>query len=224
MDSDVGDMATLREAKAIGATASVLLLVGSVANASSVLSIVALIFGLIMLLVATKYIAELTSNSVYTNMALAVAFLVIGLIVWWLLAAFVSLRIVITFGSSPSSRDLAGFFGPDWSTFTGTVIAGLVVIWICLIIAAFFTRKSYDKIAESLYVELFRLAATLFIIGAVLTIALGLGLIIIFAAVAVQLAAFLSLPDEPRPRRQKDPWDKPSPSATPIELPKQVRD
>lgn len=206
MDFDVGDMATLREAKAIGAAASTLLLVGFGTNP---LNGVALFLGLILLLVAAKYVSQQTSDGVYSNMRWAVVCIIIGLILGFLIV-FAGLRSAVNFSSG----------SVDWATFTGTLIAGLVVVWIFFILAAVFTWRSYSAIAQSLDADLFRTAATLFLLGAAFIIVLGFGFIIIFAAIGVQLAAFLSLPDEKRPKQPIDPWGKPLPSASPSQLPK----
>lgn len=202
-------MATLREAKAIGAAASVLLLIGSGTN---VLNLIALLIGIIMLLVATKYISELTSDSVFTNMVYATTFVIIGLIVGFVIV-FANFRPILNLSAAPL-ENLGAFYL--------AVLPGLVVVWIFFITAGFFARRSNDLIAQSLDADLFRLAATLFLAGAVLIISLGLGFILIFAAIAVQLAAFLSLPDEKRPRQPIDPWGKPLPPASTSQLAKKT--
>ena len=194
----------MREGKAIGAAASTLLLVGF---GTSPVNILALILGLVLLLVAVKYISQQTSDRIYTNIQLAVVCVITGATVG-LLVVFNGLLSAVNLSTASVNS----------ATFTGSLITGLVAVWIFFIIAAIFTWRSYSAIAKSLDADLFRTAATLFLLGAVFIIALGLGFIIILAAIAVQLAAFLSLPDEKRLRTPIDPWGKPV-SSTPASQP-----
>jgi len=199
-------MGSLREGKAIGAAASTLLLIGFGTNPVSLL---ALLLGLILLLIAVKYVSQETSDKVFTNIMRAVVLVVTGSIVGFLIV-FNGLLSAVRFSSG--SVDLAAF--------TNSLIIGLVAVWIFFILGAIFTWRSYSAIAKSLDADLFRTAATLFLTGAVLIIVLGLGFIIIFAALAVQLAAFLSLPDEKHPRTPIDPWGKPVSPTSPSQPPK----
>jgi uncharacterized membrane protein len=188
-------MGFLREGKAIGAAASTLLLIGF---GTGPVNLLALLLGLILLLVAVKYVSQETSDKIFTNIMWAVVFVVTGAIVGF----------VIVFDILLSAVNL-GSASVKLVPFTNSQIIGLVIVWIFFIIGAIFTWRSYSAIAKRLEADLFRTAATLFLIGAVLIIILGLGFIIIFAALAVQLAAFLSLPDEKHPRTPIDPWGKP---------------
>ncbi len=188
-------MGFLREGKAIGSAASTLLLIGF---GTSPVNVLALLLGLILLLVAAKSISQQTSDKIFTNVMWAVVLVITGSIVGFLIV-FNGLISAVNFSSG--SVNLA--------TYTNSLIFGLVVVWVFLILGAIFTSKSYYAIAKGLDADLFRTAATLFLVGAVLIIVLGIGFIIIFAALAVQLAAFLSLPDEKHPRTPIDPWGKP---------------
>ncbi len=65
-----------------------------------------------------------------------------------------------------------------------------------LIISAIFLRKSYEKIATHLNVNMFRTAALLYLIGAALVIVFGLGFILLFVAQILLIVAFFSIPDQ----------------------------
>lgn len=199
-------MATLREAKAFGVTASILLLIGAVPGSRS-LDILALLLGLVLLLVATKYLADLTSDTVYSSMQYAVAFVFIGSIIGFVIvyAGFLAI--------------LRSFPTVDLAAFLGTIIAGLAAVSFFFVLAGVFVRRSYRLLPESLNPHLLRLAANLFLAGAILIVILGIGFVFIYAAVAVQLAAFLSLADEMPPRPAVDPWGKPL-RPTPPQVPK----
>jgi len=189
-------MASLREAKAFGATASILLLIGIVPTSNGV-DIVALFLGLVLLLRAAKNLADRTSDKVYSNMEWAVVLVIIGTIVGYviLFAGFLAI--------------LRSFPTVDLASFVATIFEGLAAVSVFFILAAVFVRRSYGSIPESLNPHLFRSAAKLFLAGSIVIIIIGIGFIIIFAAIAIQLAAFLSLPDETPPRPPTDPWGKP---------------
>jgi len=181
-------VATLRQARGIGAVGSLLVLFGVIPTAG-VLSIA----GLILVLIAVKFIGEIVKDrELYSNMTIAVALAIIGAVVGFLLvfSAFSSF-----IGSSPTTTfglDLAASF----SNLIGRTILGLVVIWIFLFLSSILVKRCYDSIATHLGEDLFSMTGKLFLVGAALTIVLGVGLIIIFVASALQIAAFLSLPDE----------------------------
>jgi uncharacterized membrane protein len=78
--------------------------------------------------------------------------------------------------------------------FFTSIIAGLLVLWITLIIAAYFLRKSYNKIASGTHTSMFHTAGLLYLIGAVTAIVL-VGFIIIFVAFILQIIAFFSMPE-----------------------------
>jgi hypothetical protein len=76
------------------------------------------------------------------------------------------------------------------------VVAGLLVVWVFLVISAVFLRRAYDKMSERLGVKMFDTAATFYLIGAILTIVF-VGFIILFIAEIMQAIAFFSIPDRP---------------------------
>ena len=181
-------MATLRQARGIGAVGSLLILVGFVPNAG-VLSIA----GLILVLIAVKFIGEIVNDrDIYSNMTIAVSLALIGAVVGILLV-FSAFSSFIGSISTPSAS--SGLF-VSFSSLIGLVLPGLVVAWIFLLLSSVLVKKCYDSIAAHLGKDLFATTAKLFLVGALLTIVVGVGLIIIFVASALQVAAFLSLPDE----------------------------
>ena len=78
---------------------------------------------------------------------------------------------------------MAGLFG------------GLIIVWVFLIISAVFLRRAYDSMGEKLKVGTFKTAATLYLIGAALTVVL-VGFFLLFVAEIVQAVAFFSIPDQ----------------------------
>ena len=190
-------MANLRQARGLGAAGSILILTGAIPNAG----LLSLIVGLLLVLVAVKYIGEVVKNKeVYGDMATAVG-------VTLLAAVIGSLYVFSQISSFITSNPITT--GPDlFSSFynlISRIILGLVAVWLLLLVSSALVKKVYDSIANDLDESLFAMAGTLFVVGAALTIVFGIGLILVFIASVVQLAAFMSLPDEKRAIERKSP-------------------
>jgi uncharacterized membrane protein len=78
----------------------------------------------------------------------------------------------------------------------GSLIVGLIAMWIVLIIAARFLRKGYEGIADKTGTETFRSVGRWYYYGAWLAIVL-VGFILILIAAILQIVAFFSLPEYP---------------------------
>jgi uncharacterized membrane protein len=78
----------------------------------------------------------------------------------------------------------------------GSLLAGLVAMWITLIIAARFLRKGYEGIADKTGTETFRKVGRWYYYGTWLAIVL-VGFVLILIAAILQIVAFFSLPESP---------------------------
>ena len=66
-------------------------------------------------------------------------------------------------------------------------------------ISGVFLRKSFNAIASGLSVKMFRTAALLYFLGAILTVVI-VGFLLIFVASILQVVAFFSIPENsPQP-------------------------
>ena len=75
-----------------------------------------------------------------------------------------------------------------------TFTSNLVLLWILLLIGAFFMRRSFKLIEMASEVPMFRYVYLIFLIGAVLFIAI-VGLLLLPVALALQVVAFCSIPE-----------------------------
>lgn len=73
------------------------------------------------------------------------------------------------------------------------IIAFVVIIWVFAIVATFFARKSLKTVSDKSTVGLFGTAGLLMLIGAVLIIAFGFGLLLIWIGVLLLAIAFFQL-------------------------------
>jgi uncharacterized membrane protein len=159
-------MGTLHDAKILGGVGSILMLFIP-------------IVGQILVLIAAKYISDTTNDkSIFNNVLYAMIFSIIGSIA----AAMLIYTSMFAFLINP----VGALMG---------VIVSLGVAFIFLLLGAIFLRRGFNRIAELVNVSHFRTAATLFLIGAILTIII-VGLLIIFIAEIFMIVAFFSLPDQ----------------------------
>lgn len=150
------------------------------------------IVGIILLLIAVKYISEITQDrSVFDNFLYATIAIIVGLLVLSLLILLPLYGFgIIDGGLPPLQEDLVAYF----------IAAILILVGITIVftISAFFLRRSLDSIARHLNVPLFGTAGLLYFLGAVLIIAFGVGLILLFIADILLIVAFFSI-QEPQP-------------------------
>src|SRR2546427_10914614 len=185
-------MPSLSQAKTLGGVGSILGLLGIAPSVGPVLSIA----GLIMTLVAVKYISDvLADKRIFKNMIVSVILGIGGIIV---LVAFVFAAIARfigvgnLFGASPGVPPTIP--ASDIISLIASLAIGLLAAWVLIVISAVFLRMSYKSVAARLNVGLFGTAALLYLIGAALTIIL-IGFVLIFVAQILLIVAFFSLAD-----------------------------
>jgi uncharacterized membrane protein len=87
----------------------------------------------------------------------------------------------------------------DILPFVGGILAALAILWIFSIVSAFFVRRSMVSLSAKSNVGLFSTAGLLLLIGAVLVIAIGVGLILVWiSALLLAIAFFTMRPKEPQ--------------------------
>jgi uncharacterized membrane protein len=199
-------MALLSSARSIGVIGSILTLLIIIPVAGTILAII----GWVLIIVAVNQIAGITGDRKIMNNVLIAAILAI---------AGIGIFALIVLGHALSFFSINGMSGFSFTRMSATAFAsgtphglgglilgvaeGLAVLWVFLVVSAVFLRWGYERIAEKLNVKLFRTTALVYLIGAALAIVL-VGLLIVFVASILQIAAFFSLPDEvpgqtPRP-------------------------
>lgn len=185
-------MSSLAQAKTLGEIGSILMLLTFFPYAGGAIRLI----GLVLVLVSIKYISDaLADKSIFKNMLISVILAIVGLIIGIIYAAAVFFSFL---GGFTEPFELSVFMQRFFNFVTAFFFA-IIPIWIFLIISAVFLKKSYDAIASKLNVGMFRTAALLYLVGAVLGIVL-VGFIIIFIAEILQAVAFFSMPEQaPQP-------------------------
>lgn len=181
-------MPTLEQARLLGGIGSILAILSILPTAGAVLGII----GFILVLIAVKYISEITGDeSIFKNYLIAVIIAIVGLVIVTFagVASFMTAAPFMAGGPGPGlSGGLFGFLSLS-------MIGILVALWVLTIISAYFIRKSFNTIATALNVKMFGTAALLYFIGAILLIVL-VGGIVIFIAEILQIVAFFQIPVE----------------------------
>ncbi len=182
-------MATLGQAKTLGGVGAILLILGFIPQTGGILAIA----GLIMILIAVKYISDvLGDRSVFNNMMISVVMSIVAIVavVVFVVGAFLAFYNLGSTPFTPNVTAASGFFA-----FLGVILIGLVVGWILLLVAAVFLRRSYDSISTRLNVGTFHTTGLLYLIGAA-TLIIGIGVIILIVAEILQIVAFFSIPEQ----------------------------
>lgn len=185
-------MATLSQAKTLGGVGSILIFIPFVS-----------IIGYILIIVAIKDISDdLQDKSIFRNIVIAAVTGIVGAVAG---------AAVIVFGA------VTGVLTGGVSAFLG-IFTGLFVVWVFLIVSAVFLRRAYGSMSKELGVNMFSTAATLYLVGAALTIVL-VGFILLFIAEILQAVAYFSIPDQ-RPTQgagaSTGPAAAPPPSMPPM--------
>ena len=176
-------MGSLREAKLIGGLGALLSLLDFLPHVGIPFSVL----GALLIIVAVKYIAdEVRDYTVFRDILIGVIAKVLG--------AVVALALVVRTAINTIFR---GFKGMDLIALLVSMAAAVIVAWVFLIVGSVYVKKGYDKISRHTGVGLFGTAATLYLIGSLLLILL-VGALLVPIAKILELAAYLSLPEEVR--------------------------
>ena len=196
---------TIETSKTIGGVGAILMFIGIIPVISTY-GIIELV-GLILVMVALYNLASYYNERGIFNNAL---YGLIAGIVGGVIAAGAIILSVLT-----SLTDFLYTIYPNWNgdwtalsgltpdpsnisleailPFVAGVFAALLVLWVFAIIATFFVRRSLISASAKSGVSLFSTAGLLMLIGAVLIIAFGLGLLLIWISALLLAIAFFQI-------------------------------
>jgi len=203
---------TVETSKILGGVGALLMFVGIIPVISSY-GVIELI-GLILVMVALYNLASYyTERGIFNN---ALYGLIAG-IVGGVIAVGVVILSVLTSLSDFLYTVYPNWNG-DWSALSGLtpdtsnlsldaivpfltgLFAALLILWIFAIIGFYFVRRSLTSLSAKSSVGLFSTAGLLMLIGAVLIIAVGIGLLLIWIAMLILAIAFFQLkPQQTQP-------------------------
>ena len=211
---------TIETSKILGGVGALLMFVGIIPVISSY-GVIELI-GLILVMVALYNLASYyTERGIFNN---ALYGLIAG-IVGGVIAVGVVILSVLTSLSDFLYTVYPNWNG-DWSALSGLtpdtsnlsldaivpfltgLFAALLILWIFAIIGFYFVRRSLTSLSAKSGVGLFSTAGLLMLIGAVLIIAFGIGLLLIWIGMLILAIAFFQI----RPQQAQ-----PAPAAAPTQ-------
>jgi uncharacterized membrane protein len=204
---------TLESSKNMGGIGAILLFIGVLPWIAPYGWIVALA-GLILTLLGFKGLADYFKEAgIFNNALYTVILAIVGVIVLFAIIVVSALGLLATVGLnfenvSQWSTTLSdpNFWQSNMNllwTFIGQIIIGVVVFWICMIIAAVFLRKSLGLASLKTGVGMFGTTGMLILIGAVIPL---LGLILVWIGLLLLAVAFFQV----RPVAQQ-PTQPPAP-------------
>jgi uncharacterized membrane protein len=182
-------MADLNQAKNIGGVGAILTILSVVPSVGPLLSIV----GLVLVLLALKWISEIVQNpAIFRNALIAVVVAIVGVAIGAVVGGVGVFSVLTGVGAGgPNGIDFARLF-------TTIIIIALVVVWLFAVVSAVFFRRSLNLTGDHLNVKMFRTAGLLVLIGAVLTIVI-VGAVISLVANILLAVAFFQIRASPPP-------------------------
>jgi uncharacterized membrane protein len=203
---------SIETSKTLGGIGAILMFIGII-PVVSIYGIIELI-GLILVMVALynlgRYYSEsgIFNNALYGLIAGIIGGVIaVGTVILTVLTSLTDFIYTLYPGWNGDWTALSGLT-PDPSNITfdaiGPFLAGIfatfLILWVFAIIATFFVRRSLISLSAKSGVGLFSTAGLLMLIGAVLIIALGIGLLLIWISALLLAVAFFQMkPQEPQP-------------------------
>lgn len=207
----------LETSKNLGGIGAILLVIGFLGFIGSAFSGILSLVGLILVLIAMKGLSDHYGEaSIFNNSLYGVILLIVGGVVSvaaLIVTALSLIKDVLGIELSTAISDPTAFSRIDWTevvtenliAYAGTMVGILIVLFIFVVVAAIFYRKSLNTLSSKSGVGMFSTVGLLLLIGAVLTIIL-IGVIIIWIALILLAVAFF---------RIKPATTQPTPSTSP---------
>jgi uncharacterized membrane protein len=198
---------TLQSNKTLGGVGALLMVISPFLVSG--FTLLAGLVGLILVLIAVKGLSDhYKEASIFNNSLYGVILSIVGVVVF-VAALFVTalsfFRNVLGIELSAAFSDPTAFSNIDWTEamildnlldHVAALVGSLVILFIFVVVAAIFYRKSLTTLAEKTGVGLFGTAGLLLLIGAVLTI-IAIGFLLIWIALILLTAAFFKIREEP---------------------------
>ncbi len=198
---------TLQSSKTLGGIGALLLVVSPFLVSGFTLLVD--LVGLILVLMAVKGLSDhYNEASIFNNSLYGVILSIVGVVIF-VAALFVTalsfFENVLGIELSAAFSDPTVFSNIEWTeamildnlmAHVGALVGSLLALFIFIVVAAIFYRKSLTTLAEKTGVGLFGTAGLLLLIGAVLTI-IAIGFLLIWVALILVTAAFFMIREEP---------------------------
>ncbi|MGB9694614.1 MAG: DUF996 domain-containing protein [Caldisericaceae bacterium] len=193
----------IRNAKLMGGIGAILTVLAFIPEVGWLFAIT----GLVLVLLSIKELSAAVNNKkIFDNYLVAFILNIVGSIVAVIAG-------VATFLGVFGLRGLSGvammrgniinrerFFGNFSGGFFGAGIIAIIIVALAalavVIIASYFTKLSFEGISKGTNVEYFKTSGMLIFIGSILLVVFGVGAIVMFVGLILEIVGFFSLPDK----------------------------
>ena len=197
---------TFESSKNLSAIGSLLIVIGAAAGFATSFSGILSLVGIIMLLIGLKGLAEhYKEEGIFKNALYAIITAIVGCVVGIGIIATTAVSALADIGIEWANIEDWGNIGTDVSTvFTdfdfsaiatliGAILVGVLILFVVMIIAMIFLRKSMNQLSTKSGVGLFGTAGILMLIGAVIPI---VGYLLIWIGFILATVAFFQMNKE----------------------------
>jgi uncharacterized membrane protein len=197
---------TLESSKNLGGVGALLMVIGVLPFFGAYTSILSLI-GLILVLIALNGLANhYNERGIFTNALYGILIVIVGGVATVAIVIWAAFDFLADIGINLANlTDWTAFSQIDWQSivtldavwpFLTALVLGLVVLFVCFVVSAFFIRRSLNLTSAKTGVGMFHTAGLLLLIGAFLTIVI-IGLLLIFIAMILLIVAFFQIRTQP---------------------------
>ena len=195
---------TLDSNKTLGGVGALLMVIGPFLGVyTGVLGLI----GLILVLIALKGLSDhYTEGGIFNNALYGIIMAIIGGVVFVAVIVVAAVGLLIDLGIEVANwGDPAAFQRIDWQNlvtldilwpYIGAIVGSLVVLFVFVVVAALFLRRSLTILSPKTGVNMFNTVGLLTLIGAVLTI-IVVGFILLWVALILLAVAFFSIKTQP---------------------------
>ncbi|MGC8816552.1 MAG: DUF996 domain-containing protein [Candidatus Hadarchaeum sp.] len=156
--------------------------------------------GLILLLIALSGMArDFRDRKIFSNALQGVVIAVVGAVAGLVIVILTSLQFFSQLGVDLFNPNWAGmgrmFMGmstPGFWPLLGGILAALVVVFVCVLIAVIYFRRTLNILSDKTDVHMFATAGTVMLIGAALSIVV-VGFLLIWVSFILLTVAFFSM-------------------------------
>jgi uncharacterized membrane protein len=195
---------TLESSKTLGGIGAILMVIGPLASVYT--GVIGLV-GLILVLVAFNGLADYYKDRrIFNNVIFGVIAAIIGVVIAVVVVVSAAFDMLSVLGihisnwtdwSALQNFNWQGF--TDWSAlapYVAEIVGALVVLFVFVVVAAIFLRRSLNTLSEKSGTHMFATAGLLLLIGAALTV-IVIGLILMWVALILLAVAFFEMRTQP---------------------------
>jgi len=197
---------TFESSKNLSAVGSLLIVIGAASGFATSFSGILSLVGIILLLIGLKGLAEhYKEEGIFKNALYSIITAVVGCVVGIGIIATTAVAALADIGIEWANIEDWGNIGTDVgtvfadfdfsaiATLLGAILVGVIILFVVMIVAMYFLRKSMDQLSTKSGVGLFGTAGILMLIGAIIPI---VGYLLIWIGFILATVAFFQMNKE----------------------------